>query len=425
LLSPFLSTETAARCVAALIAPLTAGGLFALSRAAHGRIAPSAFIALPLIFNQAWMWGFQNFGLGTALALFVAAWMLQRPEREWYRQAWLAALALMVWTAHLGSWGILLVMAAGQELAGLRQPADLGGSIRRNWPLLVPVVPLVFWRAGAQAHSSVFAYGNFLANKAIVFASIFKGTSKPFDVGLLIAVVIAALIAGWAAKKGKVEPRLALGGVLLTIATLAAPITIFNAWGTDLRCAPVALMLVVLSIRSPADARREGVLIMLGLALFTARLGVVTWDWLRQSAQYEARLTLLDNVARGSRLGYIYVWPQCGFPWRLNPETKLGSYAVTRRDAFAGSLFQVMNADIVKVRDPRLDQHWHDGTQNLMPLCPQDAVDQIKLHQVLASMRSDGLNYVWISGLSPEVLGITPGYRLLRHVGNDDLLIAI
>jgi len=156
LLSPFLSTETAVRLVAGLIAPLTAGGLFALSRAAHGRIAPSAFIALPLIFNQAWMWGFQNFGLGTALALFVAAWMMRRPEREWYRQAWLAALALMVWTAHLGSWGILLVLAAGQELAGLRQMADLGRSIRRTWPLFVPLVPLVLWRAGAQGHSSGF-----------------------------------------------------------------------------------------------------------------------------------------------------------------------------------------------------------------------------------------------------------------------------
>lgn len=427
-LSGILGTENATRLVAGLIAPLTLVGIFALSRAVHGRIAPSAFIASALVFNQAWMWGFQNFGLGTAGALLVAAWMIAYPQRSLAGQMLLALLALVVWTAHLGSWGILLVIAAGTELAALRRLSDIRSGLGRTWPLFVPLLPLLAWRVKAEGAASGIAYGPFVANKITVFATIFKGTTKPFDLALLAALLVGGLLAWlWAKPReqplSRVEPRMLCAGLLLTGATLAAPITIFNAWGTDLRCAPFAVLLLILSIPPPANSRNERVLIALGLALFCARLGVITRDWVTQSAQLEKRLALLDSVPIGSRMGYLFVWPRCGYLWHLDPETKLGSYAVTRRDAFAGSLFQVMNADIVSVRDTRLAARWHDGTQNRMPICPGDSVDLAALRQNLVAMHGDGLGSVWVSGLPPAQLPAGAGFHLARAIGNDSLLL--
>lgn len=422
-LTPLIGTEAATRLIAALIAPLTVVGMFALSRAVHGRIAPSAFVALALVFNQAWMWGFQNFGLGTALALIVAAWMLARPMRGWVGQVWLAALALVIWTAHLGSWGILLVIAAGQEVSGLRTPRDVLAGLARTWPLFAPVVPLLLWRTAAQGPQSSFQYGDFIGNKAVVFAGIFKGTYKPFDLGLLAALLAVGALAFVWARRGRVDPRLATAGVLMVLATLAAPITIVNAWGTDLRCAPIAVMLLIVAIRPPVDPRRAAMLVALGLALFTARLGVIVWDWTRQSHDLEARLTLLDAVPVGSRVGYVYLWPRCGFLWHLDPETKLGSYAVTRRDGFASTMFQIANADIVTLRDTAHLGNWHDGTQSIMPLCPSGRPDVAALRDHLAHLHGDGIDAAWISGLAPADLPRATGFHPVRSVGHDTLML--
>ncbi len=422
LLARWMGAEAATRLVASLIAPLMVAGMLALSRAVHGRISASAYIALPLAFNQAYLWGFLNFCLSAALALLVAAWLIGRPSRSIAVQLVTAACALVIWTAHMVGWGILLIIAAGSELAQLRSLRDIVPAVLRNLPLLAPVIPLLAWRAASTGPQVQFAYGDFLENKAIVFQSIFKGIARPFDLAFLLAIVLAGSLAWFWAGRRRFDPRLLCAGLLLGAVTLAAPITILNAWGTDLRIAPVALLLLILSISPAERPDRESKLVLLGSALFLLRLDAVTRDWVRHSAVLEKRLELIDQLPRGSRLGYIYIKPRCGHVWHLDPDAKLASYAVVRRDAFTNTLFQVLNADLMVIRDPHMRITWAESSQYLELICPAGRLDPAALSRRMQSMREDGFDAIWISGMAPAAIPLSPGFRLGKTREMDALI---
>lgn len=424
LLTPLLGSEKATLLVGALLAPLMVAGIFALSRAAHGRVSASAFHALPLAMHQAWMWGFLNYCMGTALAFLVAAWIYARPREAMREQVLLALFALAVWTSHMASWVILLILAAGNELARLRAWSDLWPAIRRNWALLAPVVPLLLWRSQAQGQGAAFSYVDFIDTKLVVFASVLRGTDRLVDLALLAAILGASLLAlVWAGGR-RMEPRLLIGGALLALAAIAAPTTILNAWGTDLRTAPIALMALVMAIGPATQPGRERALCLIGLSLYFVRVGTVTADWVRHGRELEPRLAMLDAVPRGTKLGYLWIAPECGFPWRLVPDEKLGSYAVTRRSAFANTLFMVDNAKLMTVRDPVLAARWAGGTQDVPPVCPGNTLDRRVLARKLAALRADGFAAIWVSGVAPAQLPVPEGYRVARRTGRDTLLLA-
>lgn len=423
LLTSLLGSERATVLVGALLAPLMVAGMFCLSRGAHGRVSASAFIALPFAMHQAWMWGFLNYCMGTALALIVAAWIYQRPRDALWQQGLLGALALTVWTAHMASWAILLMLAAGNELGRLTSWRGIWPALRRNWTLLAPLVPLLAWRSQAGGKGAGFAYVDFLDTKLVVFASVLRGTDKAVDLGLLALVIAASALALLWAGGRRLERRLLISGVLLTLATVAAPTTILNAWGTDLRTAPVALLVLVLAITPPARPERERVLVLIGAALFALRVGTVTRDWVRHGRVLEQRLAMLDAVPRGGRLGYLWVAPGCGYPWRLVPDEKLGSYALTRRDAFVNTLFMVDNAKLMTIRDPGLATRWDGGTQDVAPLCPGHRIDRAALLAKVEALRADRFDAIWISGVPEAELPVLPGYVPARRSGGDTLLL--
>lgn len=425
LLTPLLGSERATVAVAALLAPLMVAGIFALSRSSHGRVSASAFVALPFAMHQAWMWGFLNYCMGTALAFLVAAWIYAGPRERAWQQALLAVLALVVWTAHMASWVILLILAAGNELGMLRGWRDLWPAIRRNLVLLAPVVPLLAWRSGASGPGGGFGYVDFLDTKLVVFASVLRGTDKWVDLALLGAVIAASALALLWAGGRRLERRLLVSGALLTLAAIAAPTTILNAWGTDLRTAPIALMVLVMAITPPERPGRERAIMAIGIALFAVRLGTVTRDWVRHGAQLEERLTLLDAVPRGGRVGYLWTGPECSFPWHLVPDEKLGSYALVRRDAYVNTLFMVDNARLMTVRDPMLAARWSGGTQDTPPLCPANRPDLALIAAKAAAMRADGFDAVWISGVEERDLPPLPGFVAARRAGGDTLFLAV
>ena len=422
ILAPLLGADLATRVVVAAIAPLTILGMLALSRAAHGRISASAIVALPFAFHQAWMWGFINYCLSAALALLVAAWVMARPTRGLAEQLALALAALVVWTAHMAGWGILLVLAAGCELAKLRRPSNLFTAAGRNLPLLLPLVPLVAWRGNSRDPQAPLTYVDFLHTKATVFASVFRGTEKPLDLALLAAVILASILAlVWAGRR-RTEARLVVGGILLLVCTILAPTIIFNSWGTDLRLAPVALMVLILSIGPATNARREKLICCIGASLFLVRVGSIAHQWASRGPLLERKLTVLDAVPIGGKLGLIYVPQACGFGWRLEPDSKLASYAVVRRQAFVNTLFMVDNARLVDVRDPKLDRLFRVNSPIIARICPDNLPDFHAIGATIHNFRGLSFDAVWISGVDPATLPPMPGFTVRRVIDQEILL---
>lgn len=422
LLARWLGAEMATRLLSALIAPLTIAGMASLSRAAHGRIAAGALLASPLAFHQAWMYGFLNYGLGTALALLAAAWLYARRDEGWRSQALLGLVGLVVWTAHLVGWGILLLLAAGNELGRMSSPRDLMPAVRRNTPLLLPLIPLLLWRSHADNAALSLTYDSYFLTKLAVFLGIMRGTWMKLDFGLLAGIVVVAWLAlRWASAR-RLEPRLLVSAALLAVVVLAAPDYLMDSWATDMRLAAVVMILLVLAIKPAADPRKERVIAMLGLSLFLLRLGSVTWAWSERSPLLEQRLRLLDAVPRGGRLGYVFVQPSCD-TWRLQPDEKLASYAVNRRDAFVNTLFMVDNARLVTLRDQRLQARWTSDSQKVANACPARRYDPGALRAKLDAMRHDGFDAIWVSGVEREDMPPVPGYAVTRRLRNETVLL--
>src|SRR5678809_610340 len=80
------------------IPPLTAAGFMWVAREVHGRIPPTAFLALPFIYGFPFLFGFVNFALSVAFAfLAFGLWLrLGRLERTRLRSWLFVPISLVV-----------------------------------------------------------------------------------------------------------------------------------------------------------------------------------------------------------------------------------------------------------------------------------------------------------------------------------------
>jgi hypothetical protein len=412
LLAPWIGVETAVRLVAALIAPLTVVGILMLSRATHGRITGSAMIALPFVFAQPYLFGFINYCLSVALALILAALWIATPRPTPLRLIGFAVGALIVWTAHLMGWAILLLIVAGSELSQVRSARDLLVRAVRAAPLITPVIPLFLWRSSGGG-VPFWQDPDILTSKFMNFVTVLKGLWLPFDLGMTIIIGLVAGFALLSASGRRVEPRLATGAGLLVVTALLLPTKIFESWAADLRLTSVAVMVAIMAIGPAVSPRRERLLLAIGASLFILRAAWTTVQWRQGDRVLSARLNLLNAVPIGSRLGFLSVDTSGRVPWTLTPDRKLGGYAVTRRNAFTNSLFQTAGSDVMSFRSATDRARWFDGSQ--------DITDLPMLNMRIAQMQADGFGAIWVAGL--RVAPPVPGYTVAYSRGTDTLFL--
>lgn len=421
-LSPLLGAELATRLVSAMIAPLTVLGIVLLSRSVHGRVAASAMVALPFVIAQPLLFGFLNYSLSVALALLAAAAWNRTRTPDLKRALLFAPVALVVWTAHIMGWAVMLILIGSAEVMAGRDLQDFFRRSLQASPLLAPLIPLIVWRAG-NAGALYWYDPAFISTKVMNFVTALRGLSMPLDLGMMLLIGLCAVHALLKAGGRRVDPGLGLAGGLLTLATLLLPTTVLGSWGADLRLAPVAIMVAILAIGPARNPRFERLLFLAGVGLFLLRASYTCVQWWRADHVLQARLTLLDHVPRGSRLGFLSIEARCK-NWALTPDRKLGAYAVVRRDAFTNTLFQIPGADIMTMRKPSDRRRWYDGSQDIALRCPKGTPDVGALKERMMAMRDDGFVYIWIAGLPQGQIPRLPGLDIAHAQGNDSLVAA-
>lgn len=419
-LAPLLGAERATRVIVGLIAPLGVIGVVALGRAAHGRVTAGAMIALALVLGQPYLYGFVNYCLSIALAFLAAAlWrrLIQRAPGV-IPAIVIALAALVVWTAHVMGWAVLVLLVGGAALAEGRR------ALRYWWavlPLGAPLVPMLAWRGAATGPPFTFAT-DLLGAKLVGVATMLKGVDKTFDLAMTASIAVLAVVAVASAGR-RIEAGLGIAAGLLWAAALALPTTVLGSWGADLRLFPVAALVSVLAISPAANPSRERLLGAMGIALFAARCVVIGQMWRTQSTIAEARLALLDHVPRGSRMGFVQVEKSCSTPWRLTPDRKFGAYAVTRRDALTNTLFQIPGADIAVLHRPADRRRWFDGSQDIGAICPGGGIDAPAVAARIAALAQNGFRTIWVAG-NDRVIALPVGWRIAYRRGGDVLLAA-
>jgi hypothetical protein len=127
--------EAATKLIIIAIAMLGTAGFLAIARQVHGRIPPTAFFALPLIWSLPFLWGFVNFALSIALACcaYVLWLRLADAARLGLRAAVFVPLSLLLWTAHIYGWAVLCVLAGTAELdRQIRARDKLKAEVRKS-----------------------------------------------------------------------------------------------------------------------------------------------------------------------------------------------------------------------------------------------------------------------------------------------------
>ena len=413
-LRPLLGLEGAVRAAVLLTQLLACAGVLAAGRSVHGRITPFAIAALPLIYGYPFNFGFLNFSLSMALALLAfAGWLtLRAGGRGLLAGMWLALAGTAIWVCHAYGWvflGLLAGSAMIVEVWASRTPPSRAmlRILGECWPLLLPLIPMLFWRANAEAGGGAVTGDWSAGMKMVWLLSVLRTKWMVADLGG--ALFLAGLIY-WTGRRhaGAIDPRMGVAALFCALGFMVLPMNVFGSAFADMRLAPYAFIVALLAL-SPAalTPRARQVVGALALGFFAIRMVMTGLAYSAQEREVAAHLPALDAMPEGARLAFLVVKP-CEADWPLPVLDHLGSLALVRRNVFANDQWDVPGMNPLRVHYTAAGAYARDPSQAVLPDgCP--AVPARTLSRTLAALPLGAFTHVWIVGELPNAMPVPTG----------------
>ena len=424
-LHPLLGLELSVRAVVILTQLLGAAGLLLVSREVHGRVTPFAVAAIVMLYGYPFNYGFINFALSMALALlaFVAWRRLHRAERAVAAQLWLAVAGAAIWVCHTYGWAFLGLLTGSAMLAEViaartRPVAAVLRIVGACWPLLLPVIPMVIWRAES---SGAAMSGWSLQFKQIWFFSPLRTFWQELDVGAL-AVIAVLLVWALFSRVVRYDCGLGIAALLCAAFFFILPTRVFGSAFADMRLLPYAFALGLVAI-GPV---REGSKVLLAaaavaLALFAGRMAITSAAYIEQDRIIRAALPALDRMPMGARVAFLVVKP-CYVEWRLPALDHIVGAALARRSAFVNDQWQQPGVNPMTVHYPAAEPFVRDPSH----LVQQDRCSsriRPALSSTLARLPLAAFTHVWIVGEQPEPFDLPAGLIPVPDAGSGRLYL--
>ena len=400
-LARVIGLEPASKLVVMAIPMLTVAGMLAVAREAHGRLPPTAIIALPLAYAVPFQMGFVNFQLAQALAyLSFALWLrLGRLNQLALRAAIMIPLSFILWLAHDFGWGMFGLMAFGGELARLRKDMLARKAIARAviqcLPLALPAVAMALSHRSTQGVLSDDWFN--LPLKAGWILSILRDRGTTYDTLCLIPAIIPIYMAGRDRTIG-FSALLATPALFCLLAFLVLPRLLLSGAYVDLRMAPAMLTLALLAVRPPADRRTATVLALAGAVFLGMRTVGTTTSFLQRSAVQHEELTAIDALPRGAAV-LTLVAARCEIPGADDRLNHIAGLAIVRRDAFVNEQWALSGQQLLTIRRAAAKPFLSDPSQNIYPeSCKEHGMS---LPGAVASFSRKAFDHVWTIGFPP------------------------
>lgn len=422
-LHPLLGLEASVRCVVILTQLLGALGLMLVSREIHGRVTPFAVAAIPLLYGYPFNYGFINYTLSMALALLAyAAWLrLHRQGREVAAGLWLAVAGASIWVCHTYGWAFLGLLTGSTMLAEVitarRHPVRAVGRILAAcWPLLLPIVPMVVWRAES---AGPLASGWSLPFKFNWLFSPFRSVWKPMDIGAL-AVVAGLLYWVRLSRSAAFDLRVGIAALLCVAFFFILPSWVFGSAFADMRLLPYGLAVGLVAIGTARIGARElRIAGIVALAFFGVRMAVTSAGYVEQDRMVQDALPALDKMPKGARVAFFVIKP-CAVRWTLPVLDHVAGAALARRNAFVNDQWQQPGVNPMIVHYPAGEPFVQDPSH----LVQSDACGASVLPKVtptLARLPQQAFTHVWIVGYVPERYTVPKGFVEVPGSGSGKL----
>ncbi len=428
-LHPLLGLEGSVRATVMITQGLGALGLLLVSREVHGRVTPFALAAIPALYGFPFNYGFINYTLSMALALLAyAAWLrLRKHGREGLAGLWLGFAGAAIWVAHTYGWAFLGLLAGSTMLAEVWRARlhPLRAVLRilaACWPLLLPVVPMVIWRAESSGAAISGWAWQFKFNWLL---SPLRTYWRDFDMGSL-AVVTALLGFMLASRKTAHDAGLGIAALLCLIFFLILPFRVFGSAFADMRLAPYALATALLAV-GPVRRGSRALLVAGGLALafFGVRMASTAMAYVEQDRQVQAALPAVDRLPEGARVAFFSVKP-CRTLWALAPLDHLAGAAMARKSAFVNDQWQQPGVNPMRVSYPAAEPFVRDPSHLVQRKdCRGSTRPKLSVALArLAAVPSGVFTHIWIVGEVDKAMPAPKGFVAVPDAGSGLLFAA-
>jgi hypothetical protein len=423
-LEPLFGLETAVKLVVLTIPALTAGGLLWVAYEVHGRVPPTALLAIPFAYNYPFLFGFANFALAMGLALVAFAFWLRlaRLGHQRMRAALFMPISVVIWVVHAFGWGTLGVLAFSAEL--VRQHDNGRNFIAAGFwagihclALVPPVALMLMWRSNAAGLT--VDYFNW-ERKWDWLVMALRDRWEWFDVGAL-ALCVLMLLWSIVDRRMSWSRNLAASFLFLVIVFALLPRIVFGSAYADMRLAPYlfAIALVAIRFREKATFGFQRGIAIAALAFVLVRTGGATASMWLYDRSYDRELAALDHVPHGARL-VSFSGRECVEPWAMTRLLHLPAMAVVRRHAFSNDQWTMAGAQLLTVRYKPGWPFIRDATQVVTARRCRREVWRT-MNEALAFFPRDAFDYVWLISPPPYDRSLTRGLRPVWRDGSSVL----
>ena len=330
------------KTLVALIFVFWLAAVAALYRVLHGRYSLWPLFAVLVIFNGNLAWGFLNYLLSSALAIFgFALWILLQDRHRAARLVIATGVSTIVYLAHLyafGVYGLLVVLYEAGRLIE-RRPRSARLLVRHAGWTLLQFVPAGILLSFATLHVETFQidFGQLIGRLAVLLSA-----TQQYDFFVDISVFFyVALVICFGLFRGArlvLHPSMNLPLVGIFIVALAAPINVFGSAFISYRLPFVLLALFIAASRFDWPSRWESRILAASFVLVLSLRLLTVWQvWDHYDQQTRELVSSFEKLDRGSKI--LIVGYGDFLTFGVSMHLHIASYAVIEKQVFLPNLF--------------------------------------------------------------------------------------
>ena len=418
-LGSFLGVEPATKLVILAIPLVMGAGFLWAAAQVHGRVPPTALLALVFTYAYPFHYGFVNYCLGVAIAAVgFALWIRLHGKVFAVRALSFATLAALTWIAHAVGWVVLCVLCGSYELWWQWSRRDgWWPALRKTAINVVPLLsPLILMALAPRGAPLEFAGWLNPLSLAAWLLALNRDRWLVYDIPCTLTLTIVLGLAVVRRFGLSISPALGSPALALFVLYILAPDSINGSAFVGARIIPYAAAYALLAIRiDPVNRAAYRNWTLSCVAFLVLRIGATTASFLTYHNSYDRNLRTLDFVPRGSEIAVLARQTcQSTFANWGNPRLQhLGGMAIVRRDAFVNDQWDAEALQLLSVNHPAA-QPFTTSPSERVSLEPCGRDNPLYLPDALRLVPRQAFDYVWLLDVPVANRPQLPWLRLIH-----------